>query len=121
MKPSRRVLYCKTCKCYCGCHPCRHTPPKDSWEGEFFERFGANKIWVKPTKENVDTILEIHAFIATHIEQAYDRGAEEATLVCNENIKKANAALDTIITLINNEKNVSRISKRKTRRAIHRN
>ena len=30
---------------------------------EFFERFGANKIWVVPSKENVETILDIHQFI----------------------------------------------------------
>ena len=30
---------------------------------EFFEKFGANTIWVVPSKENVETILDIHQFL----------------------------------------------------------
>lgn len=32
-------------------------------EKMFFEKFGANKIWVAPSKDNVETILEINSFI----------------------------------------------------------
>ena len=34
---------------------------------EFFERFGANKIWVSPSRDNVETILEIHSFLRTSL------------------------------------------------------
>ena len=39
------------------------TTNNQEWEKEFFERFGANKIWVTPSRENVETILEIWSFI----------------------------------------------------------
>lgn len=38
------------------------THSKD-WERGFFERFGADKVWVNPSKENVETILEIWEYI----------------------------------------------------------
>lgn len=46
----------------------------ESWEEEFFNRFGADKIWVKPFKENVETILDIHSFIHQVEEKAYSKG-----------------------------------------------
>jgi hypothetical protein len=49
----------------------------EKWEKEFFERFGANKIWVKPSRDNVETILEIWKFMADEIQQAHQSGIEE--------------------------------------------
>lgn len=47
-------------------------PQPKSNEGtikEFLTRFGANKIWVNPSKENVETILEIEQFIRQALAQ----------------------------------------------------
>lgn len=43
---------------------------KEKWEREFFERFGADKIWVKPSEDNVNTILEIWSFFCRSLETA---------------------------------------------------
>lgn len=51
-------------KCKCPSPPL-HT---DDWKKEFFERFGANKIWVSPSRDNVETIHEIYFFIASRLE-----------------------------------------------------
>lgn len=32
-------------------------------ERQFFQNFGANTIWITPSKENVETILDIWSFI----------------------------------------------------------
>lgn len=39
------------------------------WEKEFFERFGANTIWSKPSRENVETILDIWSFFNQKLEE----------------------------------------------------
>lgn len=43
-------------------------------EKEFFERFGANKIWVTPSRDNVETILEIHSFLRRALRESYEQG-----------------------------------------------
>lgn len=48
----------------------------DDWTKDFFTRFGANTIWVKPSRENVETILEIHAFVAEQRERAREEAVE---------------------------------------------
>ena len=40
------------------------TNTKEKWVMEFYEKFGANKIWVNPSKENVETIFDIESFIS---------------------------------------------------------
>lgn len=49
------------------------------WQKEFFERFGANKIWVTPSRDNVETILEIHSFISSLVQESYERGKTACT------------------------------------------
>lgn len=53
-------------------------PIEEKWSKEFFERFGANKIWVKPSKENVETILEMWAFFQQAITTAVAKAEQEA-------------------------------------------
>ena len=48
----------------------------ESWEKEFFTNFGANKIWVTPSRDNVETILEVHSFISQVSQESYKRGVE---------------------------------------------
>lgn len=68
------------------------TPVEGDWEREFYEKFGADKIWVVPSKENVETVLELWSFIRTHLKEAEERGREEAVAyieskmptVCND-------------------------------------
>ena len=43
------------------------------WEREFFETFGADKIWVEPSHENVETILRIWEFIGKEIAAERER------------------------------------------------
>lgn len=63
---------CDWCKnvAHTPCPPSHKIPPTlneqkgESFEREFFEKFGANKIWVKPSRDNVETIHDIWSFIA---------------------------------------------------------
>ena len=53
----------------------------EEFEKEFFERFGANKIWVVPSRDNVETVLDIWQFInkalTTHGQKMYERAMED--------------------------------------------
>jgi hypothetical protein len=53
----------------------------DSFEKEFFTKFGADKIWVSPSKENVEVILEIWALfnrtLASHEREIRESVARE--------------------------------------------
>lgn len=40
---------------------------KPTWEIEFYTKFGADKIWVKPSKDNVQTIFDIENFISAKL------------------------------------------------------
>lgn len=44
---------------------------------EFLERFGADKIWITPSQDNVETILEIWAFIDTALTTIRNETLEE--------------------------------------------
>jgi len=44
---------------------------------EFFEKFGANTIWVVPSKENVETILDIHQFLLKTLKSQREEIVEE--------------------------------------------
>ena len=44
---------------------------------EFFEKFGANTIWVVPSKENVETILDIHQFLLKTLKSQKEEIVEE--------------------------------------------
>ena len=46
---------------------------------EFFERFGANKIWVNPSVDNVETILDIWSFIQKALSQRDEEWREKIT------------------------------------------
>lgn len=58
---------------------------RDALEKTFFERFGANIIWVKPSRDNVETILEIWSFLSEIIAEleAYERAVETIKSVHN--------------------------------------
>ena len=50
---------------------------KQEWEKEFFTRFRANTIWVTPSKDNVETILDIHSFISEKLKEQRERIIDE--------------------------------------------
>ena len=49
----------------------------EDWEIEFFTKFGANTIWTKPSRENVETILDIKSFISNLLSQQKEKLIKE--------------------------------------------
>jgi len=62
-----------------------HTDSK--WFREFFERFGADKIWVTPSKENVETVLEMWEFLCKVEKQAEERVIKDMYKLLSPNKK----------------------------------
>ena len=49
----------------------------EDWERTFFEKFGANKIWVVPSEDDVQTVLDIWSFIRQTRKEAVAKREEE--------------------------------------------
>lgn len=49
---------------------------REEKQREFFERFGADKIWVKPSRENVETVHEMWAFMLEVEKESIERAIE---------------------------------------------
>ncbi len=60
----------------------------NNWEQEFFTTFGADKIWVTPSKDNVETILDIHFFISRKLKEQRERIIEEIEKAFRETEKQ---------------------------------
>ncbi len=99
--------YCKAWESETGFgKECKHDDPiEEKWSKEFFEKFGANKIWVVPSKENVETILDIWSFIENLLEQERQRMSEEVkeSCSCSSHVDGCSGKtyIDTVISIIN--------------------
>ena len=69
---------------------------------EFFEKFGANTIWVVPSKENVETILDIHQFLLKALKSQREEIVEKIEKIRSNTIGCGDV-LDEIINLITKE------------------
>ena len=73
LKWSDDTAHCKGLCVECSKETYQLSEEKKDWEIEFFERFGANKIWVTPSRDNVETIFEIENFLREKLKEEQEK------------------------------------------------
>lgn len=68
---------------------------------QFLEQFGADKIWVTPSRDNVETILEIWRFFGQSLHTIAEKAREEERERIEEKIKGMTVNGNAMVGLAN--------------------